>query len=106
MTSNRSTESTSIRISTKKQAMIKVLFFAQLREKLNCSQLDVPLRAPSNAPFTVADLKTQLVSKGPAWQSVFTDPQLLAAVNQVMCDGDAVLTNGDEVAFFPPVTGG
>ncbi|MBV1932405.1 MAG: MoaD/ThiS family protein [Porticoccaceae bacterium] len=86
--------------------MIKVLFFAQLREKLDCSQLDVPLTAASNAPFTVADLKAQLASKGDAWQSVFTDPQVLSALNQIMCNNDVVLTNSDEVAFFPPVTGG
>jgi molybdopterin synthase sulfur carrier subunit len=86
--------------------MIKVLLFAQLREKLDCSQLDVPLKTASNAPFTVADLKAQLASKGEAWQSLFTDPQVLAAVNQVMCDNDTALVSGDEVAFFPPVTGG
>lgn len=86
--------------------MIKVLFFAQLREKLDCSRLEVPLKAATNTPFTVADLKAQLASKGETWQSVFTDPQVLTAVNQVMCNSDTALVSGDEVAFFPPVTGG
>ena len=86
--------------------MIKVLFFAQLREKLDCSQLDVPLKAVNNTPFTIADLKSQLAGRGEAWQKVFTDPQVLSALNQVMCDHDTALMSGDEVAFFPPVTGG
>lgn len=86
--------------------MIKVLFFAQLRELLNCSQLDFPVTTSLNTPFTVADLKTQLASKDDHWQPVFTEHKILAAVNQVMCNDEAVLVSGDEVAFFPPVTGG
>lgn len=86
--------------------MIKVLFFARLREQLNCSQLDFPVTTSRNTPFTVADLKTQLSSKGDHWQPVFTEQKILAAVNQVMCNDEAALVSGDEVAFFPPVTGG
>jgi molybdopterin synthase sulfur carrier subunit len=86
--------------------MIKVLFFAQLREKLNCSQMEVPYAKRPNSPFTVADLKTLLASKGNAWQLVFTDKQLLTAVNQVIGNDDTTVIAGDEVAFFPPVTGG
>ena len=86
--------------------MIKVLFFAQLREKLACSQLDVPISTALKPSFTVADLKSELTGKGDAWQAVFTDPQVLTAVNQVMCSSDTALVSGDEVAFFPPVTGG
>ena len=88
------------------ETMIKVLFFAQLREKLDCSHLDFSISPTQSSPFTVADLKTQLIGKGKAWQRVFTEKQVLAAVNQVMCTDDTTLTDGDEVAFFPPVTGG
>ncbi len=86
--------------------MIKVLFFAQLREKLNCSQLEVPFTKSPGDSFTVAELKTQLTQRGEAWQSVFTDKQVLSAVNQLMSDNETTLSDGDEVAFFPPVTGG
>ena len=86
--------------------MIKVLFFAQLREKLDCSHLDLPISPTQTSPFTVADLKNQLIGKGETWQLVFTEKQVLAAVNQVMCTNETTITDGDEVAFFPPVTGG
>ena len=82
--------------------MIKVLFFAQLRELLNCSQTDFP----AEVPLTVAGLRRQLACKGGNWQKVFTDPQVLIAVNQVMGNDDTIIADGDEVAFFPPVTGG
>lgn len=86
--------------------MIKVLFFAQLREKLNCSKWDHSINPAFKTSFTVADLKSALATKGDAWQAVFTDPQVLVAVNQVMCNNNTLLASGDEVAFFPPVTGG
>ena len=86
--------------------MITVLFFAQLRETLNCSRLEVPLATKTNKPFTVAKLKTLLAERGESWQSFFIDTQVLTAVNQLMANDDTTLTSGDEIAFFPPVTGG
>jgi sulfur-carrier protein len=82
--------------------MIKLLFFAQLREKLECSQLDYPL----TVAMTITDLKKLLASKGGQWRQVFTDQQVLTAVNQIMGNDDSLVADGDEVAFFPPVTGG
>jgi molybdopterin synthase sulfur carrier subunit len=81
--------------------MIKVVFFAALREQLNCSELSV------NEDFaTVADLKNHFADKNEIWQQVFTNSTLLSAVNHDMVSSEQAIKSGDEVAFFPPVTGG
>lgn len=82
--------------------MIKVVFFAALREQLNCSELSLK----SNDFSTVADIKQHLASRDEQWQQVFTNNALLSAVNHEMVNNDQVIKSGDEVAFFPPVTGG
>ena len=82
--------------------MIKVVFFAALREQLECSELTVS----SEGLTTVADLKNQLASKNQQWQALFGNTSLLSAVNHDMVDSDQEIKSGDEVAFFPPVTGG
>ena len=83
---------------------VKVLFFAGLREQLGTSgeEVDVPA-----AVTTVAGLRSHLVSRGGAWQSALAEGKLLRmAVNQDMAKPTAAIGAGDEVAFFPPVTGG
>lgn len=82
--------------------MIKLLFFAQLREKLGCTSLDHPL--PTVA--TVGGLRAELITRGEPWSEVFADKNVLAAVNQRMARDETAIAEGDEVAFFPPVTGG
>ncbi len=82
--------------------MINVVFFAALREQLACSELTVS----SENITTVADLKRQLASKSEQWQTLFGNTSLLSAINHEMVDDEQVIKSGDEVAFFPPVTGG
>jgi len=82
--------------------VIKVLLFAQLRELLNCGKIEVPV----SRSITVAELKTQLAAQGDRWHLLFSEQPVLVAVNQVLSDDHHYLTAGDEVAFFPPVTGG
>ena len=82
--------------------MIKIVFFAALREQLDCSELSLS----SDNVKTVADIKAQLASKDILWRQRFENESLLSAVNHDMVDGDKVVKAGDEVAFFPPVTGG
>lgn len=82
--------------------MIKILFFAQLREMLELESLEFALPAA----ISVAELKMQLAEKGGRWQLMFAEQEVLVAVNQVISDDDTILKAGDEVAFFPPVTGG
>ena len=83
---------------------VKVLFFAGLREQLGTAAEEVEL--PSGVS-TVAGLRSHLMQRGGAWQSVFADKRLVrVAVNQDMASPLSSLKPGDEVAFFPPVTGG
>lgn len=82
--------------------MIKILFFAQLREMLELESLEFDL----HQAISVGELKKQLAAKGGGWQLMFAEQEVLVAVNQVISDDDYVLQSGDEVAFFPPVTGG
>lgn len=87
--------------------MIKVLFFAHLREQLNCEQLELEFSAERyHNNLTIADIKNQLVSLHPDWQPHLNNSALLSAVNQQMVQNNAIIKTGDEVAFFPPVTGG
>lgn len=82
--------------------MIKVVFFAALREQLDCSELTVSCENIT----TIADLKLQLASKNEQWQTLFGNTSLLSAVNHELVDNEQIITSGNEVAFFPPVTGG
>ncbi|WP_163922172.1 molybdopterin synthase sulfur carrier subunit [Photobacterium sp. Alg240-V54] len=81
--------------------MIKVLFFAQIKELVGVDRLEVA------AEFATADdLRQSLLSRGDKWQLALESGKLLVAVNQTICRLDTVIKDGDEVAFFPPVTGG
>ncbi len=83
--------------------MIKVLFFASFREQLNCEQLSLE---EGEYSALLSELKSQLAEKGEAWREVMMSHRTLVAINQNMTRKDVTLNSGDEVAFFPPVTGG
>ena len=81
---------------------VKVLYFAGLREQLGTPGEDLEL-----APTTVAGLRSQLMARGGAWQSALAQGKALrVAVNQEMAQPTTPVKPGDEIAFFPPVTGG
>ena len=83
---------------------VKVLFFAGLREQLGTPGLEIELPAGVS---TVAGLKSHLSEKGASWKEALSGKKLVrAAVNQDMVEQGAALKAGDEIAFFPPVTGG
>ena len=81
--------------------MITVLFFAQVRELVGTDRLELAADYP-----TVESLRQALTQKGDRWALALEDGKLLAAVNQSFVSAEHPLTTGDEVAFFPPVTGG
>lgn len=82
--------------------MIKVIFFAALREQLGCGGTEVSAQNTN----TVADVKAALGQQNSQWQSYLANNALLCAVNHEMVDENFSVKAGDEVAFFPPVTGG
>ncbi len=83
--------------------MVKVLFFAGLRELIGVANEDVVL--PADA--TVAGLVADLTNRGGAYaEALAADRRWRVAVNQDMAQLTDPIKSGDEVAIFPPVTGG
>ncbi len=84
--------------------MIRVLFFARLREQLQTGMLELD----ADAGITnVAAIIRVLQQRGGVWADIFAHDQLvMMAVNQEMAGLDTAIKDEDEVAFFPPVTGG
>ena len=84
--------------------MINVLYFARLREALGKGSEQIALPA---GVHDLEGLRAMLVARGGAWeQELAPNKPVRAAVNQTIAVGDAPLADGDEIAFFPPVTGG
>ena len=83
---------------------LKILYFASIREALGRDVEEIELPAGVG---TIASLRAHLRARGGAWAEALADTKLLrAAVNQDMVQPAASIKAGDEVAFFPPVTGG
>lgn len=83
---------------------INILYFARLKESVNYSSENVDL--PSDIA-TVTALKNYLSLRGENWANLFDGKQVIrAAINHALVDDMAEIKMGDEVAFFPPVTGG
>ena len=82
--------------------MLRVFYFAQLRDIVNCGEETIQWQDE----FTdLLALKTFLSNRNDMCYKAFaTNP--LAAINQEMAQELDKLNDGDEVAFFPPVTGG
>jgi len=81
--------------------MIDILFFAQVREIIGVNSLQL------SAEFNnVEALRQSLCQRGARWALALESGKLLVAVNQTLVDSDHPIKAGDEVAFFPPVTGG
>lgn len=83
--------------------MINVLFFGRFRDELQCSSVEVE----ATDLDIVNDLRNKLISMHTAkWQDVLTATNVIIAVNQKIVDAYYPVAVGDEVAFYPPVTGG
>lgn len=78
---------------------MKVYYFASLKEALKISSEDITL----DADMTVAQLRNHLINKHD--ECHFPD-NILCAVNQEIANDEVVIYESDEVAFYPPVTGG
>jgi sulfur-carrier protein len=83
---------------------VQVLYFAWVRQKVGVAAETV---SPPGDVRDVAGLVAWLARRSPGHAAAFADPrQIRAAVNQDFAPPDAPVRQGDEVAFFPPVTGG
>ena len=84
--------------------MITILYFARLREALGKASEQIAL--PPGV-CDLASLRALLLSRGGAWAEEMADgTSVRAAINQDIAHGDTRIRDGDEIAFFPPVTGG
>ena len=83
---------------------MKILYFAWLRDKAGISECEV---APPPGVATVGALIDWLAARDDRQADVFADRSVVRfAVNQDFAESDTPVGPGDEVAFFPPVTGG
>ncbi len=82
--------------------MIHILYFANFRELLGQSEEKIP-----STHATVSDLLVELAARGGDWKRALTEnTQLQIAVNHNIASREMPIKAGDEIAFFPPVTGG
>ena len=83
---------------------MKVLYFAWLRAKTGTASEDI---SPPAEVRTVGDLMQWLAGNRPGFAEALAAPGVIrAAVNQDYADPEHPVRPGDEIAFFPPVTGG
>ncbi|WP_417534731.1 molybdopterin converting factor subunit 1 [Marinobacterium stanieri] len=83
---------------------MKVIYFARVREQLGVDE--ETLTCPAGVS-TLAGLVDWLAAeRGAPWDKVLQAPDLICAVNQEVVDRQVAVSDQDEVAFFPPVTGG
>jgi molybdopterin converting factor subunit 1 len=83
---------------------VKILYFAWLRERVGRGEEEMDL---PEGVATLGGLVEFLKSSSPGHAAAFAQGRLVrAAVNQVFATPETLLSPGDEVAFFPPVTGG
>ena len=83
--------------------MIQLRYFASLRETLGIGEEQIEL------PENVSDLPALtrwLQQRGESWQNALADQRLHVAVNQQIVSAESRVADGDEIAWFPPVTGG
>jgi molybdopterin synthase sulfur carrier subunit len=84
--------------------MVTILYFARLKETLGAGSEELAL---PRGVGDLAALRATLVARGGVWaHELAGERPVRAAVNQEMASPDTPVKDGDEIAFFPPVTGG
>lgn len=83
---------------------MKLLYFAWVREKTGIGQEQIEVPA---GVATVGELMDWLRTRGPEFEAAFAEPGVIrAAIDHTHVTHDTALDGAEEVAFFPPVTGG
>jgi len=87
---------------------ITIKLFSSLREALGESEFELALSDvfDASAQVDVAAIKKLLSRRGAEWKEALNQPNLVHALNHKVVFTDAVVCEGDELAFFPPMTGG
>ncbi|AIT67732.1 molybdopterin synthase sulfur carrier subunit [Haemophilus influenzae] len=81
--------------------MLNILFFAQTRELIGIDAIQL------EDDFATAEaVREHLAQKSDKWALALEKGKLLVAINQTLMPLESAVKNGDEIAFFPPVTGG
>jgi len=83
--------------------MITLRYFASLRETLGIG--DERIELPDGVT-DVAGLARRLQERNDTWRQALADTRLRVALNREIVSPDACIGDGDEIAWFPPVTGG
>jgi molybdopterin synthase sulfur carrier subunit len=87
--------------------MLSIQYFASIREALNRNEEELELPSAVTSVQTLIDY---LLTANPHFDAVFKEgskgSKVLVAVNQTIVDRNHPLSENDEVAFFPPMTGG
>ncbi|MBT6073640.1 MAG: molybdopterin converting factor subunit 1 [Gammaproteobacteria bacterium] len=78
---------------------MRILYFASLKENLDTSDENITL----NSPVKISLIKKDLVNK---YGEKYFPKNILCAVNHEIASEDTIVNDEDEIAFFPPVTGG
>lgn len=81
---------------------ITLRYFAELRDQVGCDSEQLQL----DSPQTIADVRQMLVAREGGWVRLQDSLRYRSALNHHMAAEDAIVRPGDELAFFPPVTGG
>lgn len=82
--------------------MIRVRFFAILKDRVGREVVEIPL----SGPITLRELEEKVVEMFPQMEGYLTKRRVLISVNQEFATPDTVVKDGDEVAFLPPFSGG
>ena len=83
--------------------MLQLRYFASLRESLGIGDEQVEL---PEGVHDLTGLTRWLQDRDATWASALADSRLHVAINQEIVKVDAAIRDGDEIAWFPPVTGG
>ncbi|MDC0068069.1 molybdopterin converting factor subunit 1 [Gammaproteobacteria bacterium] len=82
---------------------VKIVLFANLREALGVDSVELQITGSSSVSALISQLADQ---QSQEWFEMLTAENIRVAVNQDLINEDVDIVDGDEVAFFPPVTGG
>ena len=87
---------------------VTIKLFSALREALGESEFELDLSdlSEASAQIDVAAIKALLSQRGEEWKEALNQPNLVHALNHKVVFTDATVSEGDELAFFPPMTGG